>query len=106
MPGSECVALPLPGLGQDPTYGNNWNLHGALGVDAPGAWAQCGGADASGAPLVTVAVVGDGIELGHQDLRPDAQSLVEGKDFVPSGQPGTDGSPVRPATTTRPRSPA
>jgi subtilisin family serine protease len=94
MPGSDCAALPPPGVNEDPTYGNNWNLHGTLGVDAPGAWAQCGGADTGGAPLVTVAVVGDGIELGHQDLRPDAQNLVEGKDFVPSGQVGTDGSPV------------
>jgi subtilisin family serine protease len=88
-PAGDCASLAPPGAGEDPTYGNNWNLTGPLGIGIEDAWARCAGADATGQPLVTVAVVGDGIELGHPDLAP-----VSGADFVTDEYAGTAGEPV------------
>lgn len=56
----------------DPGYPQQWNLHGAAGLNLPGAW------DTSTGAGVTVAVVDTGI-TAHPDLAPN---LVPGYDFI------------------------
>lgn len=84
---------PCQPLSPQPTQGElnqNWWDDGTWGIDIAGAWSLCGGADASG-PLVTVGIIGDGVELTHPDLN---QPMI-GKDFVlREGYSGTTGGPV------------
>lgn len=68
----------------NPTTQDAW-LGGGFGLNINPAWAICGGADGSGNPLVTVAIIDDGVEQTHPDI---GQS--PGLDYV-SEDPPTGG---------------
>ena len=85
-PHSQCEPI-TPTLPTDPNH--HWGLTGTWGINVQPAWDICGGADASNAPLVKVAVIDDGIDLGgvpgvvgnHLDL-PSGANFNPGQNFA------------------------
>jgi subtilisin family serine protease len=64
----------------DPLFGSQWALENAGeaeggDVDAPQAWAHT-----LGSPAITIAVLDDGVQLDHPDLRPNIAGV--GRDFT------------------------
>ena len=72
-------------LPKDNLFKNQWHLHGKKGIDlvngadvnAPGAWKIT-----KGTRDITVAVIDDGFDLSHPDLKGDGHKIVHAKDFV------------------------
>jgi hypothetical protein len=62
--GEQRCPPETPAAGPDPWYPHQWHLSAAAGgINAPAAWAR-----AADARPVTVAVLDDGIDVGHPDL--------------------------------------
>ncbi|MFK7806617.1 MAG: S8 family serine peptidase [Saprospiraceae bacterium] len=72
-------------LPKDNLFKNQWHLHGKKGIDlvngasvnAPDAWKIT-----KGTRNITVAVIDDGFDLTHPDLKGDGHKIVHAKDFV------------------------
>lgn len=81
----ECMSTGLQFQANDPLFGASWGLRR---INAPYAW-QINQGD----PSVTVAVIDQGVELGHPDLTLHPQSWNTSTD-MPDGSPvGNHGTP-------------